>query len=130
MLKSIVTLFFSFCVLDTAWIRLVAVKWYQSSVPSLLLVKDGVVSAQVGPAILFYLVVIFALYWLVVMPQHKVSAAVVNGAVAGLMSYSTYALTCLSIYKGWTWSLAIGDIVWGTVLCAVSCGLAVYVKSA
>ena len=127
-MKSILVLIFSFIVLDTLWIRLVAIKWYQSAVKPLLLMKDGVVAANLLPAILFYVVVIFSLAWLVVIPSNKVSSALVNGAVAGLMSYATYALTCLSIYKGWSWPLAIGDIVWGTVLCALSCALAVYFK--
>ena len=129
MFKSILGTLVSFIVLDTLWIRLVAVSWYQKAVPHMLLMKDGNVTANIFPAILFYVVVIFSLVWLVVWPEEKVSRALMNGAVAGLMSYGTYALTCWALFRGFTWQLATADILWGVVLCAVSCAVGVYLKA-
>ena len=63
MFKSILGTLVSFIVLDTLWIRLVAVSWYQKAVPHMLLMKDGNVTANIFPAILFSLT-LFALNFL------------------------------------------------------------------
>ena len=128
MLKSVFATMVCFIALDTIWIRAVAVSWYQKVVPDVLIMRNGVVTANIFPAVLFYVVILFSLLWLVVLPTNKVSKAMIDGAVAGLMSYGTYSLTCWALFRGWTWSLAIGDIIWGVVLCSVSCAVGVYVK--
>ena len=128
MFRAILATVFSFVILDTLWIQCVAISWYQALLPHLLRMHHGAVQANVPSAILFYMIVLPSLIWLVVRPEQKTSCAFVNGAVAGLMSYATYSFTCMALFKGWTWSLAITDTLWGVVLCAVSCAIGVYVK--
>lgn len=41
------------------------------------------------------------------------------GALFGLLTYAFYDLTNLAILTTWTTRLAIVDIAWGTVLCAI-----------
>lgn len=41
------------------------------------------------------------------------------GALFGLLTYAFYDLTNLAILTTWTTRLAIVDITWGTVLCAI-----------
>ena len=59
----------------------------------------------------------------------QLSEAAINGAVVGLFAYGTYAFTCQALFKDWLWSVTIPDVVWGVVLCAVSCAIGTYLKS-
>jgi len=41
------------------------------------------------------------------------------GALFGLLTYAFYDLTNLAILTTWSTRLAVVDIIWGTVLCAI-----------
>ena len=45
--------------------------------------------------------------------------AAINGGLIGLITYGTYAFTCQSLFKGWTWPITITDVIWGIVICAI-----------
>ena len=46
--------------------------------------------------------------------------AALNGAILGFLAYGTYEATSFSIMRGWTWSMLITDVVWGTLLTSLS----------
>jgi uncharacterized membrane protein len=127
--KSIVATVLSFFLLDMVWINVVAVKLYKKHLSHLLAMKDGAVATNIPAALCFYVVACFALVYLVVRPAHSVSEAAINGAIVGLFAYGTYAFTCQALFKNWLWSVTIPDVVWGVVLCAVSCAIGTYLKS-
>jgi uncharacterized membrane protein len=74
-----------------------------------------------APAALFYLGYIAGLIYLVSLPALKTgSAIVIPAAIIGAMAYGTYEFTSYAIMRDWHISMLITDVIWGTVLTAVS----------
>ena len=48
------------------------------------------------------------------------TSALLAGALIGLVAYGTYDMTNMSTLKGWSLTLSLVDIAWGTVLTAVA----------
>jgi uncharacterized membrane protein len=83
---------------------------------------------RLAPAALFYLAYIAGLVWLVSLPALKTGAPVLlPAAVIGAMAYGTYEFTNYATLKGWHPSMVAVDLVWGSLLTAVSAwaGLAI-----
>ena len=93
------------------------------------LVGIGQFQAQIGPilnpqpnlmaAAVFYAIYASGLVVLAVRPalqQRSVGVAATSGAVLGLTAYATFDLTNLAVIQGWTLSLALLDMAWGTTL--------------
>ncbi len=100
--------------LDAFWLTFIGPKLY-APVQGVLL-TGGV---RIGPAIAFYLMMIAGLVFLAVRPalaSGQASQALVSGAALGLVSYGTYALTNQAIMKGWTLSMSLPDMAWGTLI--------------
>ena len=73
------------------------------------------------PAAVFYLGYIAGLIYLVSWPALKTgSAIVIPAAIIGAMAYGTYEFTSYAIMRDWHISMLITDVIWGTVLTAVS----------
>ncbi|MEP5731850.1 MAG: DUF2177 family protein [Sulfitobacter sp.] len=91
-------------------------------------------SFAVLPAIAFYAFFIFVLLWFVSLPaltQGKTFLWVfANAALIGAVAYGTYEFTNLAILKDWTWRMVWTDVIWGTVLTAVSATLGLWVTRA
>ncbi len=76
---------------------------------------------RILPAAAFYLAYIAGLLYLVSLPALKTgSAIVIPAALIGAMAYGTYEFTSFSIMKDWHWSMVATDVIWGTILTAVS----------
>jgi len=76
-----------------------------------------------APAALFYLLYIAGAVIFAVLPAlatGKLSTAVLNGAVLGLVAYGTYDLTNQATLKVWPPLLTVVDLVWGSALTAVA----------
>lgn len=104
--------------LDAIWLTFVGPKLY-APVQNVLL-SGGV---KIAPAIVFYVMMIAGLVYLAVRPalaSGQAGQALVSGAVLGLVSYGTYALTNQAIMKGWTVSMSLPDMAWGTVIGGLS----------
>lgn len=83
---------------------------------------------RLAPAALFYLAYIAGLIWLVSLPALQTGAPVLlPAAVIGAMAYGTYEFTNYATLKGWHPSMVAVDLVWGSLLTAVSAwaGLAI-----
>lgn len=112
-----------FVALDAVWLIYVANAFFKSELGSLLRAQPDLAVAAI-----FYLVYVGGLTILAVIPslrKQSVQSAIWKGAVLGFTAYSTFDLTSLAIIQGWTYSVALVDIAWGTILSAVA-SLAAY----
>ncbi len=74
---------------------------------------------RVVPAGLFYLGYVLGLLWFVSLPALKSNdpmAALVNGALLGLLAYGTYEFTNYATLRDWTFQQVATDTIWGGVL--------------
>lgn len=78
-------------------------------------------SPRFGPAAVFYAAYIAGVLYLVSYPALRSGTAlVVPAAIIGAMAYGTYEFTSYAIMKDWSPVMVATDVIWGTVLTAVS----------
>jgi uncharacterized membrane protein len=107
-------------VVDGLWIWLVAIGQFQATIGPLMKASPDL--AAVGA---FYLIYTLGVVVLAVRPavsERSMGRAALLGAMLGLSAYATFDLTNLAILKGWTWKLALIDIVWGSILTSIAAG--------
>ncbi len=115
----------AFLALDALWLGLVAKSFYASQLGDLMREKPGFVAAGV-----FYLAYVGGVVYFVVLPAltsaSPLRAAVINGALLGLLAYGTYDMTNYATLKGWPALLVVIDLTWGAVITATAaaCGYA------
>ena len=74
-----------------------------------------------APAGLFYAAYVAGLLYLVSWPALKTGAPIwVPAAIIGAMAYGTYEFTSYAIMRDWHWQMVASDVIWGTVLTAIS----------
>lgn len=103
--------------LDAVWLSLAASRLYRPRLGEMLL--DNF---RLAPAILFYIVYIAAILVLAVQPaitSGRPTAALLRGAVLGLVAYATYDLTNQATLRGWSSVVTVADLSWGTTLTAI-----------
>ncbi len=111
--------------LDFVWLTLTGKNFYRRELGDLLLEQPNLMIAA-G----FYLAYVAGLVILVAAPaEGNVLRALLMGAVLGLVAYGTYDLTNLSTMRGFTPTVALVDMAWGTVLTAVSAAGGVWIAS-
>lgn len=106
-----------FFALDFIWLS-TALRFYREHIGDLLLEQPNLVVAGV-----FYAVYVVGIVGLVVAPALNGGNWVnvlLHGALLGLVAYGTYDFTNLSTLKGWSVTVSIVDLCWGTFLTAVS----------
>ena len=72
---------------------------------------------------LFYLLFVAGIVILAVVPALNGGSwinALLLGAVLGLVAYGTYDITNLSTLKGWSLTVTMADLAWGTILSAIA----------
>ena len=109
----------TFLVVDAAWLILFAAQLFKAQVGSLIRDQPNLAAAAV-----FYLVYSAGMLMLVVQPalrERSVRAAGWRGALLGLTAYATFDLTNLAVVAGWTLTVALVDMAWGTLATAVAC---------
>jgi uncharacterized membrane protein len=112
-------------VLDLLWLGVIAKGWLAAQLGPLMREQIAVV-----PAILFYVLYVVGLSFFAVAPMLESGdwmKAAMTGAVLGLVAYGTYDLTNLATLKNWPLPMVIVDMVWGTVLSAVSAAAGVLI---
>lgn len=106
-----------FGLLDAVWLSMVANSFYKSKLGHLLAEKP-----QLGVAVIFYLIYIFAIIYFVVYPaingQSSIGKVALNGAILGFVMYATYDLTNHATLKNWPAVLTVVDMAWGTFVTA------------
>lgn len=106
----------SFFAIDLVWLGLVAPGFYQRHIGPLLR-TDIVWSA----AALFYLVYVAGVLVFAVLPglqAGSVMRTVILGAGLGFFAYATFDLTSMALLEGFSWTVVVVDLLWGTVLTA------------
>jgi uncharacterized membrane protein len=108
---------------DFIWLTLTATKFYRANLGDLMLDKPNLAVAA-G----FYLAYVAGLVILVAAPaEGDILKALWMGAVLGFVAYGTYDLTNLSTMRGFSPTVAIVDIAWGTALSAATAAIGVWI---
>ena len=106
--------------LDAVWLGWLARAFYQRELGALM--TDSV---RVVPAALYYLGFPAAIVFLALTPPPaSLAAAVVRSAVLGLAAFGVYDLTNLAILRGYTVTMTVVDMAWGTFATALGGGAA------
>ena len=77
-------------------------------------------------ALIFYALFIAGLVFFVINPalaKDSLMYAILAGGFFGLITYGTYDLTNLATLKDWPLNITIIDLIWGTVLNAITSGI-------
>jgi uncharacterized membrane protein len=110
-----------FAVIDLGWITLVVNRMYREQLGSIVLKKPRALAG-----VLFYVIYMAGLVYFAIGPTlagGSVLAAIRDGALYGLFTYSTFDLTNWAVLKDWTLTVVIADIVWGIFISAAVAGL-------
>ena len=102
----------AFLGLDAVWLSFAANKLYRPQIGGLMLDPFSV-----PPAALFYLIYIGGIVFFAIAPalsSGRWTAALVRGALLGCLAYATYDLTNQATLKGWSSTVTIADLCWGT----------------
>jgi uncharacterized membrane protein len=102
--------------LDVIWLSLTASRLYKPELGDLMLAKFNAI-----PAVLFYLLYVFGIVMLAVLPaiaERRMATAILRGALLGLVAYGTYDLTNQATLRNWSTLVTIADLCWGTFLTA------------
>ncbi|MGI9363756.1 MAG: DUF2177 family protein [Rhizobiaceae bacterium] len=107
-----------FFAIDFVWLTSVAQKFYQGQIGPLLLDEF-----RIGVAAGFYLFYLAGVIFFAVNPALKAESlaiAALYGALFGFFCYATYDFTNLATLKGYTTTVALVDLTWGTFLTGIS----------
>ena len=115
-------------VLDLTWLTTLAKNIYQQQIGFLM-------KPQITwwPVALFYPLFALGLVLFVIAPaveKKSLAQALLLGALFGLIAYAAYDLTNIATLKGWPLPITIIDLLWGTTLSAVTCGLTYLISTA
>ena len=113
---ALITSMVYFTLIDLGWIRFVVKPMYEKYFTNVLS------TPSIGPAIAFYVIFLSGLVYFVILPaieKQKVSAALIPGAIYGLVTYATYDLTSMAVFKNWPLIVTIADIGWGILLASL-----------
>ena len=87
-------------------------------------VQGSPLSIRVIPAIAVYILIPLAIVYFAVNGSKSMNDAATKGAILGVSMYGLYDLTNLSTLKGWTYTMTIKDILWGTALSSAAAAVA------
>jgi len=102
-------------VLDFSWLSGIARDFYETRIGDLL-------EFHLAPAIVFYLVYVTGVMVFVSgnTATTKWQSVALYGGLFGFFAYATYDLTNMATLRGWSLSVVIVDIAWGTFNTAIS----------
>ncbi len=104
--------------LDLTWVGYLMRGFYKTRL-SHLIIPDGFVWQ---PAVIWYFVYLFGVFYFVVSQAKDLTSALISGALFGLIAYATYDLVNMATLPQWPLSVTVIDILWGAVLGAIVSG--------
>jgi len=118
LLKTYLILLGLLFVFDFIWLATTNKRFYQKELKGLMLEK-----IKYLPAIIFYLIYPLGIALFVVSPnttEHNLFNVGIMGAIFGFICYGTYDLTNLATIKNWSLKVTIVDLIWGSLLTAIT----------
>ena len=102
-------------VVDMVWLNVIASDFYKKHMGELL-------EFHLLPGILFYLIYVVGIVIFVSgsAAASSLQSVLLYGALFGFFAYATYDLTNLATLRGWSLSLALVDMAWGTFITAIA----------
>lgn len=116
-----------FLILDAIWLTLMGPTFYRAMLGDKMLE-----TFSLAPAVTFYLIYLVGVLVFAVYPAFASGnwiTAVLYGGFFGFCAYATYDLTNQATLKDWPVMLTVTDLVWGTVVTAVSATLGYMISS-
>lgn len=113
-IKTYVTTFLIFLLIDMIWLGLVAKNIYSKYLGYLM-----APNINWAAALIFYALFVAGIIFFVINPaiaKNSLQFALLAGAFFGLITYATYDLTNLATVKDWPLTITIIDLLWGTTL--------------
>lgn len=110
-----------FWICDFLWLGFAAKDFYQAQIGALLRTPPNIPAA-----IAFYLLYVVGLVIFGTWRGLEADAwgkAALYGALFGFFAYATYDLTNFATLKGWSMSMTLVDIAWGTFVSGVAAAL-------
>ena len=104
--------------LDVAWLGTVGRSFYKAQLGPLLLDKPAL-----GPAVAFYLIYVAGIVIFATGPALRDGSwttALLYGLLFGFFAYATYDLSNWATLRGFSPSVALLDMAWGSVLTAAT----------
>lgn len=101
-------------IVDVVWLNVIANDFYKKHMGDLL-------EFHLLPGILFYLIYVTGIIIFVSGgAASSLQSIMFYGALFGFFSYATYDFTNLATLRGWSPTLAIVDMAWGTFVTALA----------
>ncbi|MFO7819010.1 MAG: DUF2177 family protein [Halanaerobacter sp.] len=116
--KAYLVAVFVFFSIDMLWLGVVAKRFYRQQLGFIL--KD---SYNFSAAIVFYLFFISGLLFFVINRAVSLGSwkyALLTGMFFGFITYATYDMTNLATLQDWPLLVTVVDIIWGSLLCALT----------
>ena len=120
----------SFAVLDYIFLAHLAKDFYLTKLAHHVVIKDGSLVPYLPAVPLVYIVAVLGIWVFILTKVTTLSQAFLYGALMGFVMYAFYDFTNLATLKDYPWSLAIVDIIWGTLLVGVVTSIMFFVKNA
>ena len=114
MIRTYLATAFVLLAAEFAWLGLVAGNMFRKEVGHLLRP-----SFAPAPAAVFYLIYVVGILVFAVLPgveARQLYRSAVLGGFLGLIAYSTFDLTSMSVFKDFPLRVAVVDIAWGTAV--------------
>lgn len=112
----------AFGICDAIWLGTMTARLYRPALSDLI-----VEQVRYWPAALFYFGFPLGVVHFALMPALRdgsASAALLNGALIGLLAYATYDLTNYATLRPWTLTITLADLAYGTIVVGLCCWFA------
>ena len=118
MLIRYIISFLVFVAIDAIWLGFVAVDFYRQHLGHLMREQ-----ADLGPAVIFYLIFLAGLNLFVLHPHQKSSYKTIAlyAAAFGLVTYATFDLTSQAVFQDFPTIVVVVDLCWGMMLSTCIC---------
>jgi len=114
-----------FFIIDLVWLGVAAKEFYAKHIGALL--RDQV---NWIAAIFFYAIYIGGIQLFVLFPALQddwgIFRTALMGGLLGFFAYSTFDLTSLALIRGWSATVVVVDLVWGTFLTGTTAAVVVW----